>query len=151
MIYIATVRKGQKLPEGQSEDVYKRLDKFIRSYCGLIFNPVATMDWVNGNATMQSVSSLAEVIDSAFLRYIMPEPNNLVFTYEILKQCQERDLKIQVLDLPPIPQTISDNSSIRSPLGILVNQVPGYLDKEQAEKIRKVGEFPTEVPFKTAQ
>lgn len=150
LVYIAKVRKGQKLPQGQSEGDYRQLDEYIKSYCGLIFNPAAPMDWIDNKATKQRASSLAAVIDSAKLKYIMPETDGLVYTYEVLKQCQAQDSSIRVPDLPPIPQKISNNSTIRSPLGILINQVPDYLDKELREKIPKDIQFPTEEIFLTA-
>lgn len=150
LIYIARMQREQKLPEGQSKEICKHLDECVRSYCGLIFNPTATMDWVGGKATTQSISKIAAVIDSANLKYIMPESDRLVYTYEVLEQFHKQEPSIDVPDLPPIPQIISDNCTIRSSLGILANRVSDYLEENQNEKIKKQGGLPIEIPVLSA-
>ncbi len=150
LINIANVRKRQERQLGRSDEEYRRIDEHIKSYCGLIFNPVATMDWVGGKATSQSISEIAAVIDSANLKYTMPESDHFVYTYEVLKQVRKRDPSIQVPDLPPILQDISDSCTIRSPLSILANQVPGYLEEHQNEKFREHGGLPTKLDVLSA-
>lgn len=151
LINITRVRKCQGVQLGQSHEEYRRIDECIKSYCGLIFNPVATMDWVGGRATLQDISEIAAVIDSANLKYTMPESDHFVYTYEVLEQCRKQDPSIQVPDLPPILQNISDNNTIRSPFGILVNQVQDYPCVERNERIQEDGGLATEEPVFTVQ
>jgi hypothetical protein len=106
--------------------------------CGLIFNPIATMDWIDGKATLQSASDIAAVIDSARLKYTMPETVELIYVHEILDQCRKQNPNIKVPDLPPILQNISDNSTITSALLILTTQVLDYAEKEKKEKIERL-------------
>jgi hypothetical protein len=150
LIYIATVRKGERLPEGLSQEDYKCLDEYIKSCCGLIFNPAQTMDWINEKATTQSVSEIAAVIDSVSLKYTMPTEVLGVCTQEVLDQCKEQNPDIQIPNLPPILQNISGNCTFRSSFAILTNQVPGYTKVEQPEEIKKQGGFPEEIPVSTA-
>jgi len=150
LVYITKVRKGEKLPKGLSEKDYNCLDEYIKSCCGFIFNPVQTMDWINGKATTQSISEIAAVIDSANLKYTMPTEVFGVCTQEILYQCKKQNSGILTPDLPPILQNISDNCTFRSSLVILTNQVPGYTKVEQPEVIKKQGGFPEEIPVSTA-
>ncbi|MBN2592412.1 MAG: hypothetical protein JXA81_02810 [Sedimentisphaerales bacterium] len=152
LINIAKVRKGQKPQPVQSEDDYGSIDECIKSFCGLIFNPVATMDWVGGKATEQSISEIAAVVDSANLKYIALDADFFVYTREILDQCRKEDTSIITPpDLPPVLQKISDNHTIRSPLVILANKVPDYLDAELNEIFQKNGGLPTEEPVFTVQ
>ncbi|MBN2181071.1 MAG: hypothetical protein JW715_04095 [Sedimentisphaerales bacterium] len=144
LIYISKVRKGEK-PDGQSENDYKRLDEYIKSCCGLIFNPAQTMDWIGGGATMQSINEIAAVIDSASLKYTMPTEVFGACTQEVLDQCKEQNPGIQTPDLPLIPQNISDNCTFRSSLAILANQVPGYTKAKLPQ-----GGFPEKIPVSTA-
>jgi len=145
LIYIATVRSGQRLPNGLSAEVYKKLDEYIKSYCGLIFNPIATMDWIDGKATLQSASDIASVIDSALFKYTMPETVELIYVHEILDECRKQNPNIKVPELPPILQSISDNSTITSALLILANQVPDYLERNKMEQLQHVENNQTKV------
>jgi len=149
LINIADVRKGKKLPPGQSEGCYRRLDDCIRSYCGLIFNPIATMDWVGGKASTQSISEIAAVVDSANLKYVALDADFFVYTREILDQCRKQNPSIHVPDLPPILQNVSDNSTILSPLHIIMNHVSEYLEKSLTEAIEEQGGLPNEIPVFT--
>lgn len=150
LIYITKVRKDQELPEGLSEEHYKDLDECIKSYCGLIFNPVATMDWVGGKATTQSTNEIAVIFDSATLKYTMPLTDELVYIGELLEQCHKLNKGIQVPDLPPLPQILSNNSIILSPLNILVNQVPDYLEEDKLKQLKQDGKIPIEIPVFSA-
>lgn len=144
LVYITKVRKGEKLSGGLSEKDYNCLDEYIKSCCGLIFNPAQTMDWVGGNATTQSTSEIAAVIDSASLKYTMPTEVFGVCIQEVLYQCKKQKSDILIPDLPPILQNISDNCTFRSSLAILTNQVSGYTNV----KLPKGG-LPEEIPVST--
>jgi len=145
LINIAKIRKGEKLQEGQSEGEYNCLDGFIRSCCGLIFNPYAALEWVEGNATKESASGIAAVVDSAQVKYIIGA-DYLVYTQEILAQCQKQKPDVHLPELPPVLQNISDNSTFQSTLGILVRDVPGYIKKDKLQQIQRKGKLPITVP-----
>ncbi len=145
LINIAKVRMGKELPVGQSEDDYERIDDFIKSCCGIIFNPYAALEWVEGNATKDSASDIAAVIDSAQVKYMI-EADYLVFTQEILALCHKQGQDLNVPGLPSVLQDISDDRTFRSVLGILVRDVPDYLDKDKLEQIQRKGELPIMVP-----
>ena len=150
LINVSKVRKGQRLQTSETEENYRHIDEYLKSYCALIFNPVATMDWVGGKATQQSIREIAAVIDSAKLKCTIPESDHLVYTYEVLEQCHKQNPSMRVPDLPPIFQNISDNCAIRSSLAILARDVPDYLEEGQNEKIREQGGLPTEIPVLSA-
>ena len=138
------MRKGQKLPAGQSEEDYLRIDEGIKSYFGLIFYPPAVLEWVEGKATLQSSGEIAAVIDSAKLKYVLAD-DTLIYTREILDQCREVDSSVSVPDFPVI-QNLSDSPTLISALGILANQVPDYLEKNQHK-----GALSTKIPSFTAR
>mgnify|MGYP001035773069 CR=1 FL=1 len=150
LINIAKVRKGQQLQSSQSEDDYRCIDECVKSYCGLIFNPYAALEWVEGNATEETASDIAAVVDSAQVKYMIDADYLGVYTQEVLAQCQKQKSDIHVPDLPPVLQNISDNSTFQSTLGILVRDVPDYLEKDKLEKIQKKGELPITVPALSA-
>jgi hypothetical protein len=149
LINIAKVRKGQQPQPSQSEDSYWCMDECIKSYCGLIFNPYAALEWVEGNATKESASGIAAVVDSAQVKYMI-EADYLVYTQEILAECQKQKSDIRMPDIPPVLQNISDNSTFRSVLGILVQNVPDFIDKDKLEQIQKKGKLPITVPALSA-
>jgi hypothetical protein len=131
-----------------SEDAYRYIDKGIKTYYGIVFNPSAALEWIEGKATLASASQIAAVIDSAKLKYVL-EADTFVYTREILDQCHQQDQNIQVPDFP-ILQNLSDNSTLSSAAGILAS-VPGYLKENQRERFEKQIPFPTKVPTFSAQ
>jgi len=143
LINIANVRRGQELSTRQSEEAYRCINEGIRSYCGLIFNPYAALEWVEGKATPESAAQIAAVVDSAKLKYMI-EADTFVFTREVLDECRRHNTGIKVPDFPAL-QNLSDNDELISVIGVLATQVPGYLDKEQIERVPKGG-IPTKVP-----
>jgi hypothetical protein len=149
LINIAKIRKGEKLQEGQSEGEYNCLDGFIRSYCGLIFNLAALLEWVEGGATVESAREITAVVDSANLKYFF-EADYLVYTREVLDQCHEQNPDIQVPDFP-IFQNLSNNSTLCSARGILANQVPDYLEEDEFGQLEKKEGTPTEVEIGSIQ
>mgnify|MGYP001614122725 CR=1 FL=1 len=149
LINVADVRKGKKLPPGQSEDCYRSLDDCIRSYCGLIFNPYAALEWVEGNASIRRAREIAAVVDSAQVKYLI-DADYLVYTTEIIELCRNIDTGLRAPDLPPVLQNISDNSDFRSALGILVHNIPNYIEKQKLEQLQRKGELPITVPIFSA-
>ena len=137
------MRKEQQLPSGQCGEVYRRLDEHIRSYCGLIFNQAATLEWVESNATPESAGEIAAVINSANVKYLF-EADYLLYTREVLEQCHKQNPDIQVPDLP-VFQNLSDNNTLCSARGILVNQVHDYLEKNELGQLEKKEGTPTQI------
>ena len=150
LIYITKVRKGEELPEGLSENDYKRLDYYIKSCCGFIFNLYATLEWVEGNATKESASGIAAVVDSAQVKYMIEADYLGGYTKEVLAQCQKQKADIRIPNLPPVFQNISDNNVFQSTLGILVRDIPDYLEKDKLKQIQRKGELPITVPALSA-
>ena len=146
LINIANVRKRREPQPGRSDEEYRRIDEYIKSYCGLIFNPYAALDWVERNATEESASEIAAVVDSAKLKYHL-EADYLVYTREVLDQCCKQDHKLKVPALPPVFQNISDNSTFLSSLCTLATQVPDYLEESQLERFQQNGHIPVEIPI----
>ncbi|MHC4074363.1 MAG: hypothetical protein ACYSW0_21305 [Planctomycetota bacterium] len=145
LINIAKVRKRHYPQPGRSDEEYRRIDECIKSYCGLIFNPYAALEWVEGNATAESASEIAAVVDSAKLKYQL-EADCLIYTHEVLDQCCKQNHKLKVPDLPLVLQNISDNSTFRSSLGTLATQVPDYLE-EGHKRFQQNGQIPVEIPI----
>lgn len=144
LINIARVRKGEEPQPAWSKDNYCYIDKCIKSYGCLVFNPYAALEWVEGNATIDSARGIAAVVDSAKVKYMI-DADYLVYTSEVIELCRKKDPNIHVPDIPPVLQNISDNSTFRSALGILVDQVPDYLEKDKLEQIQKKGGLPITV------
>jgi len=149
LINIVRVRKGETLPQGQSADEYRCIEKYLRSYCGLIFNLSAALEWVEGRATAESAREIAAVVDSAKLKYIL-EADYLVYTREALDQCRDQNPNIRVPDFPVL-QNLSDSSTLSSALGILISQVPDYLEDNRRAQVEERMPFPTKVPVFSAQ
>jgi len=150
LINIAEVRKGNKPQPPESEENYCNIDKCIKSYGCPIFNPYSTLEWVEGNATKESARGIAAVVDSAKVKYII-DSDYIVYTSEVLEQCQKQVSNIKLPNLPPVLQNISDNNTFRSALGILWDCVPDYLQKEKLEQIKKKGSYPVTVSIFSAQ
>jgi hypothetical protein len=146
LINVSKVRKGQRLQTSETEENYRRIDEYIKSYCALIFNPYAALEWVERNATAESASEIAAVVDSAKLKYLL-EADYLVYTCEVLDQCRKQDQKLKVPALPLVLQNISDNSTFVSSLGSLATLVPDYLEESQLRRFQQNGHIPVEVPI----
>ena len=66
------------------DSAYSIIDRLLRSgRIGIIFSPAVALDWVAGDATIESAKEIAEVVDSAQLQYEI-EPDSIVFLHEIL-------------------------------------------------------------------
>lgn len=146
LINIAKVRKGQTPQPSETEENYRHIDEYLKSCCALVFNPYAALEWVERNATVESASEVAAVVDSAKLKYVL-EADYLVYTREVLDQCFEQNHDLKVPNLPLVLQNISDNSTFLSSLGVLATQVPDYLEESQRKRFQQNGQIPVEVPI----
>ena len=144
LINIARVRKGEEPQPAWSKDNYCYIDKCIKSYGCLVFNPYAALEWVEGNATIESARGIAAVVDSAKVKYEL-EADYIVYTREILDQCHQQGQDIRIPDFP-ILQKLSDNKSISSVPGILATKVPDYLEEDKLEQFKQDGKIPIDIP-----
>ena len=149
LINIAGVRKGRGPRDGGERRAYAFIDQCIRQYFGVVFNPAAPLDWVDGNATRDSAMEIAAVIDSAKLQYEIEE-DRFVWTAEILNQCHVQDPRIVVPELEVL-HLRTPGGSIRSPL-LVLRSVPGYLSDEQLGDNRaKLSTLPDRIPVCSAR
>jgi len=136
------VRRGEKLPPKQSADAYRFLDRCITEHYGVIFNPFAPIEWTEGNATEQSASQIAAVIDSAQLVYQW-EMDQIVYLSEVLCECQRLDPSLQIPDLPKM-QPLTPGGFFRSTHAVLARSVPGYFDS-----VRDPNGIPENIPVES--
>lgn len=150
LINIANVRDGRKLSTGQSSEAYSFIDKRIHQHFGVIFNPFAPLEWVEGKATEESANQIAAVIDSAKLKYQLEE-DSFVYTAEVLNECHQRDSSISVPKLP-IMHLLSDGGSFKPAIGTLSKQVPDYFQGcKLLPSVKDAKAIPTEVPICSAR
>ncbi len=148
LINIAKVRKGDTSVPQNRRAAYARIDDFIRTHhFGLIFNPAAPIEWVDGNATLESAFEIANVVDSAALQYEL-EMDTFVYLREILNELHRLD---PALSLPEyeILHVRDRNQTARRALAVLVNNVPSFFD--EGELLDNANELPPDVPFGTAR
>ncbi|MFN0017003.1 MAG: hypothetical protein ACKVP0_02020 [Pirellulaceae bacterium] len=130
-----------------STSAYSTLDGYLRSGCvGIIFSPAAALDWVDGNATVETAKKLAEVVDSARLQYEI-EKDSIVFLHEI--QAELRRLEPTIL-LPDFDVFFLRHATeaARTALPVLKSNVPGFF--EPGELLHPDVEQPNDIEFATA-
>lgn len=109
LINIAKLRKSESLPSGQSLEAYSFIDRCIGQHYGIIFSQSAPLDWVDGNATESSARKIAQVIDSAKLKYLL-ELDAFVYLSEVLDECHRLHPELCVPQLN-ILHLVSDGGS----------------------------------------
>ncbi len=126
VVNIARLRNGEPVDE-RYRDAYALIDECItQRHFGLIFNPAAALEWLEGRATLRSAHQLADVFDSAKLVYCL-EIDSVIFTAELLRECSRIHPGLNAPDLP-ILQVYEPGKPYRNGLGILADAVPGYFD-----------------------
>ena len=127
LICIARHRKGIALPQNV-KDSYSFIDRCIREWhFGLIFHPGSPLEWVDGNATLESALEIAAVVDSARLQYEI-EVDHFVYLYEVLAEIHRIDASIRLPEFEIFFHRNIEKEVVR-PLGVLANQVPGYFEE----------------------
>ena len=145
LICLGRLRRNIKLPDGQSRDSYRHLDEFIKnSYCGLIFNQTSPLEWVDGNATVDSANSIAEILDSAKLLYIA-ETDQFIYVHEILRECKRIESSVNIPEYNVL-NVFVPNTTFKPAFSIIANCVPDYFDN-----IKLPTGFPEELPFASAK
>lgn len=150
LINIGKVRCGELVPAAV-RDAYVYLDECIRiRHLGLIYSMPAALDWVDGSATIESAYKIADVLDSAKLRYFF-EQDKFIFLQELLIECcrVEPNLKVPTI---PILQVIETNGVIETALGTLAHEIPGYTEPSDLPKyMTDPSQLPRTVPVFTAR
>jgi hypothetical protein len=83
------MRSGKGSVPDEVKPAYELLDDCIRNrHFGLIFSRAAALEWVDGNATLESALEIASVIDSAALQYEI-ELDTFIYLHEVLNQLRE--------------------------------------------------------------
>src|SRR5690606_27917061 len=130
-----------------STGAYSTLDGYLRSGCvGIIFSPAAALDWVDGNATVETAKELADVVDSARLQYEI-EKDSFVFLHEIQEELRriEPSIRLPAFDVFFVRHI---TNAARSALPVLMNNVPGFF--EPGELLHPDVELPNDIDFATA-
>lgn len=138
LIEIAKFRCGEKLTNEKLRGAYACIDSWLQTaVAGIIFNPGAPLEWVDGNATQESANRIAAVIDSAKLQYEM-EMSKFVWVQEVLQECRRQKPCLHVPTLPIMHLRVAGSSAGRA-LAIMMEEVPGYFEK---------GDLPADFPQK---
>ncbi len=142
LIQIARLRKGVAIPQ-EYEAAYKRIDECIRKqHFGIVFNPAAALEWVDGKATLETAYELADVVESAVLQYEI-ECDFHVYLYEVLKELKRIAPGLRL----PEYETFfvrRKGSGVRRPIPVLLKEVPSYFAEELKRGI--VSEEATSLP-----
>jgi hypothetical protein len=128
LINIARLRKGDSLPPGQSLEAYSFIDQCITQHFGVVFLQCATLDWVDGNATEDSAREIAQVLDSAKLRYLF-ESDTSVYLREVLDECQRLHPELNVPQFD-ILHLASDGEDYEPSELKIATRVPDYLSED---------------------
>jgi hypothetical protein len=94
---IVKLRKGNLagIP-AKHQDAYRLLNaRILTGRVGLIFHLMAAVEWVGGQATLETANDIADVLDSAPLTYHV-EADTFVFTRELLDECHRSNANITV-------------------------------------------------------
>jgi hypothetical protein len=130
-----------------STSAYSTLDGYLRSGCvGIIFSPAAALDWVDGNATVETAKELAEVVDSARLQYEI-EQDSFVFLHEVQAELRriEPSIRLPAFDVLFVRDI---TNAARRALPVLKNNVPNFF--EPGELLHPDVELPNDIEFATA-
>lgn len=130
-----------------SHSAYSFIDDLLRKrHFGIIFNPAAPLEWVDGNATIESAQEIAAVIDSAPLQYEF-EKDSFVFLHEIQVELRRIQPGIRLPEFEVLLLRDVKKATARA-LPILRNDVPGFFG--EGELLHDDAEWPNEVGFSTA-
>lgn len=143
LINIAKVRKGAPV-RNEVRAAYLVIDEYIRSrHVGLIFEPTMAIEWVDGNATIDSANEIADVIESAKLQYEI-EFDTFVYLREVLSELNRLDSTLCLPEYEIMHVRIA-GKSVRRAMGVLRSTVPEFFD--EGELIPGSESLPVEMPF----
>ncbi len=149
LINISNARCGRSLAHEGFRDAYSYLDSLLQGAgAGLIFNSIAALEWMEGNATLQSARRIAAVIDSARLQYDY-EGDVFIFTKEVLAECGRLRPDLDLPDLPAF-ELRTAGGTIKTALGTLAAMAPDYLRQEEKPAGLKDAQPSVEIPVLSA-
>ena len=126
LIHIDKLRAGKAVPQ-KCRAAYELIDELIRKHqIGLVFNFMSPIEWLDGNATLDTARQLAAVVDSAKLQYYF-EGDEFFLTAELVAECRRIDATLN-LPLLEILQVRNDSGRIRTTPGTLCKAIPGFYE-----------------------
>jgi hypothetical protein len=141
LIQIVSARKcGSPSPHATIDSYFRK------GLVGLIFNPAAPLEWVDGNATIESANEIAAVVDSAPLQYEL-EKDSFVFLHEIQAELRRLQPGIRLPDFEFL--LLRDTTkAVPRLLPILKNLVPTFFN--DGELAHPDDRLPNDLPTYTA-
>ncbi len=136
LINIAGLRKGKSLPPGQSPEAYSFIDQCITQHFGMVFLQSAVLDWVDGDATEDSAREIAQVLDSAKLRYLF-ESDTSVYLREVLDECHRLHPELNVPQFDVL-HLVSDGEDYEPSELKIAARVPEYLSEGAQQVFAKL-------------
>lgn len=147
LINIAKVRKGTPIRD-EVRNAYTAIDEYIRGrHVGLIFEPTRALEWVEGSATLESATEIADVIDSAKLQYEI-EFDMIVYLREVLTELKRLDPSLCLPEYEIVHVRIL-GQSVRRAMGVLRTTVPEFFVESQL--LPGSESLPVEVPCFSAR
>lgn len=126
LIKISKLRKGAELSE-EIRSAYALIDESIRNWkCGLIFSPAGPMEWVDGDATLESAYEIADVVESAKLQY-ESEMDKFIYLRELLCEVKRVSPSLELPDFETLFVRVR-GGAIERAMWILAEQIPSYFD-----------------------
>lgn len=149
LINIVQVRRGKNLSQGLDDSAYSSLDDCIKQYIGLVFSPAAPLEWVDGNATIESAYEIAAVIDSAQFSYLL-EYDTCIYLAELLEECKRKDPTIAILDLPKIHKW-GHGETFKLANEVIAAEIPNYFSESELTPDENAGAKWTWAPAPSAR
>src|SRR5688572_27935194 len=97
--HISHLTRGETVPSNQRA-AYSAGDRFIRTHnFGLVYNPAPPLEWVDGQATLESANQIADVVQSARLIYYFAG-DQFTYTAAVLNECRRVCPRLNTPSLP---------------------------------------------------
>lgn len=146
LINIANACKGALIRDEVSK-AYWAIGEHIRSgHVGLIFLPTMALEWVDGNATIESAVEIADMIDSAKLKYEF-EADTFVYLHEVVRELKRLDASLCLPEYEIMHVRVIGKSARRA-MGVLRCSVPEFFD--ESESLSDSESMSVDVPFAPA-
>ena len=127
LVELTKLRCGEPLACRRFRDAYALIDDcLVNRHFGVIFSIAASLEWFDGNASLQRALQIGRVLDSAKLIYVM-DLDKLVYTGEILRECKRIEPQLHIPEIPAI-RVYNPGQVVPHMLHFLLNRVPGYAE-----------------------
>ena len=142
LVNIARLRNDTGTVQEVYKEAYRFIDKCIREmHVGLVFNLAAPLDWVNGDATLESAIEIADIFESAQLQYEI-EADTFVYLHEVLREIEAFNNTLSLPDFDIF--FVRDREvTVTSAILVLRKEVPDFFDAN--ELLPGVDDAPTSV------